>query len=106
MPQIQLIDIYRVYEALQQLEDEGKIVGLPGGRYVTVKAAVRRWLKENFVEIGIPDYLVRDIEWTMKLKSKRHYSLEAFILDALREHIAKVKEIYEGCGSRRETIIK
>lgn len=88
---IQPIDIYRIYDALQQLEDEGKILSLPNGRYISLRGALKRWLKERFVEVKIPDYLVRDIEWAAKIRQKQYKSIEALIADALRDYIMKVK---------------
>ncbi|MBS7624604.1 MAG: hypothetical protein QXF59_05630 [Candidatus Bathyarchaeia archaeon] len=92
---IQPIDIYRVYDVLQQLEDEGKIVSLSDGRYISIRGALRRWLRGRLIEVKIPDYLIRDVEWAAKIRPKQYKSIDAFIADAIRDHIMKIKKRYE-----------
>lgn len=88
---IQPVDNHHIYEALYQLESEGKIIRLSDGRYTTMRAAVKRWVKEKLVETLIPDYLIREIEWTLKLNPGLHQSIDNFISEAVREYIEKVR---------------
>ncbi|MEM2342360.1 MAG: hypothetical protein QXX94_07745 [Candidatus Bathyarchaeia archaeon] len=88
---IQLIDRHHVYEALYQLESEGKIIRLSDGRYTTTRVAIKRWIKNKFTEVLVPDYLIREIERILKIKPGICRSTEEFISKAIKEYIEKVK---------------
>jgi hypothetical protein len=90
---IQPIDKYRVYEALYQLEVEGKIIRLSDGRYASTKMALKRWIRNRLVEAQIPDHLIREIEWAMKVKPEICRSIEEFITEAIKEYIEKIRGI-------------
>lgn len=87
---IQPIDRYRIYDALHQLEDEGKIMRLSDGRYVTARAALRRWIKGRLVDVGIPEEVVREAERAMGQGRKKYRTVDSFISEALKEYIERV----------------
>jgi len=90
---IQPIDKYRVYEALYQLEVERKIIRLSDGRYTSTRMALKRWIRNRFVEAQIPDNLIREIEWILKVKPKICCPIEEFIMEAIKEYIEKIRGI-------------
>jgi len=89
---IQPIDIRHVYEALYELENEGKIIRLSDGRYASLRVAVKRWIRTKLVEIKLPDHLIQEIEWTLRLHPHLYLSIEKFIQEAIKEFIAKIKD--------------
>lgn len=88
---VQLVDRHHIYEALYQLESEGKIIRLSDGCYTTTKMAIKRWIRNRFTEALVPDYLIREIEWILKMKPGICRSIEEFISRAIKEYIEKVK---------------
>lgn len=109
---LQPIDRYRIYEVLYQLELEGKVLRLSDGRYIATKAALRKWLYSNPIEIRIPGEMAIEIEETMSLTPGVWKSMDSFISEAIREYIKKVIEIWsrdprrKRGGSRRHNRIR
>jgi len=87
----QPIDIHHIYEALYELENEGKIICLSNGQYTSTRIAIKRWIKEKLVNVLIPDYLIQEIEWILKLKPKEHQTIDEFISTAIKEFIDRIK---------------
>ena len=53
----QPVDRQRFYDALYELEEEGKILGLRNGRYLSLRVLKRKWIKTKLVNIPIPKEL-------------------------------------------------
>ncbi|MBS7605016.1 MAG: hypothetical protein QXR84_00280 [Candidatus Bathyarchaeia archaeon] len=87
---VQLVDKYRIYETLYQLELEGKILRLSDGRYIATRAALRRWLKYHLIEIQIPVEIAAEAKEAIFIAPKAWRTLDSFISEAIEEYIRKI----------------
>lgn len=91
---VQPVDKYRIYEALYQLELEGKILRLSDGRYLAARTALKRWLKYHLTEIQIPVEIVAEAKEAMFIAPKAWRTLDSFISEAIEEYIRKILGIW------------
>lgn len=102
---IQPIDRYHIYEALYQLELEGKILRLRDGRFIATNIALKRWLNRRVVDVKIPEELIAEAMEAMRLIPEAWESLDSFISDAIREYVERIRSLQteklRGYGRRR-----
>ena len=76
-----------VQNALAELESEGLVIWLGGGKWISAKAVVKRALKPN-TEVMLPKSLIAQIISTaIKRPDLGYTSLTEFIKDAIEEFI-------------------
>lgn len=93
---VQPIDKYRVYEALYQLELEGKVLRLSDGRYIATRMALKRWLNSRLIEVKIPRKMAVEAEEAMRLTPDVWKTLDSFISEAIRDYVKKVWDLWTG----------
>ena len=84
------IEKSNIIDALSELEEEGKIIRLWDGSYLSAKVAWKKWIKKLYEEIEIPSELYDEIK-----KLIEHIgifkSVEEFVKKALETFIQTVK---------------
>ena len=86
----QPIERRHIYDALYELEEEGKIIRLWDGSYLSAKVAWKKWIKKLYEEIEVPSELYDEIEKFIK-QTGIFESVEEFIKKALETFIQTVK---------------
>ncbi|MEM2512693.1 MAG: hypothetical protein QXU81_00010 [Candidatus Bathyarchaeia archaeon] len=56
------IDKITIYNALCILEDEGRIIRLSNGNFISAKIMMRKWIKKMYENIEIPEDIYREME--------------------------------------------
>jgi len=79
-----------IIEALSELEEEGKIIRLWDGSYLSAKVAWKKWIKKLYEEIELPSELYDEIENFIK-QTGIFESVEELIKEALENFIQTIK---------------
>ena len=86
----QPIEKSNIIDALSELEEEGKIIRLWDGSYLSAKVAWKKWIKKLYEEIEIPSELYDEIEKFIK-QTGIFESVEELVRKALETFIQTVK---------------
>lgn len=78
------------YDILFELESEGKIISLSDGSYISVYAAMKKWIRERFCLIEIPYDLLWEVENFLREFCIQE-SVEQFFVTAIKKLIQEVK---------------
>ena len=84
------IEKSNIIDALSELEEEGKIIRLWDGSYLSAKVAWKKWIKKLYEEIEIPLELYDEIKKLIK-QTGTFKSVEEFVKKALETFIQTVK---------------
>ena len=83
-----------VIDALSELEEEGKIIRLWDGSYLSAKTAWKKWVKKLYEEIEVPSELYQEIESFIK-QTGFFKSAEELIKKALEMFIMTKKPLID-----------
>ena len=84
------IEKSNIIDALSELEEEGKIIRLWDGSYLSAKVAWKKWIKKLYEEIEIPLELYDEIKKLIK-QTGIFKSVEEFVKKALETFIQAIK---------------
>jgi len=78
---ITFIDRTTVYDALSKLEEEGRIVRLTNGKYISMRVLLKKWIKRLYGEIEVPEDIYGEMIKLIQL------GLYKSIIDIIRDAI-------------------
>ena len=87
----QPLDEWHVQEILQELEEEGLIISLRCGRWLSTKVLLKRWIKAKNL-VYLPADLIELIEKFIRARRDLGYkTVEEFVKDAAERLLRKIR---------------
>ena len=98
---LQPVSRITVHEVLCELVDEGFVVALGDGLYLSTRVLMKKWIREKLPSEGededaeaaddlveLPDEMISEIEEVLRMRPELGYrDIEEFVRDALRRYL-------------------
>ena len=89
---LQFIDHSTIWNTLCELEEEGKLLFLGDGRFISMKTAMRKWIACEYTNIQIYEDDFERLQFYILSGILPHKSVKEFVIDAIERFFEKKRD--------------